>query len=213
LSKSTLLRVGGFIGSAAVTAGLVGAAVTGTGAYFSDAKSGTITGTMGSIAIAGSNGSANDLGITFDKMLPGEAQSKTITFQNTGSNNQDVWVVFDQDDLGDGNGTKGLNSLGTYGEVHVKANGTEIFGSANLNDRASTCAPGEGNPACNPLPHMLKLASNVPSQEGGSMEFTFKPGAKFKSYMNMPVLNLDYKLVATQVGISPDNDLNSVVVK
>jgi hypothetical protein len=203
VSKSSILRIGGFIGSAGVTAALVGAAVSGTGAYFSDTEQGSITGTMGSIQLQ-----SGDTQISFTKMLPGAAQSDTVTYRNNGANAQDVWVVFDEEALGDGSGTKGLNSLGTYGEVHVASNGTEIFGSKNLNDRASTCPPGEGDPACNPLPHMLKLVGDLQPGATGAMQFSFTPGAKFKNVQGAPILNLPYQLVATQPGIAPDNPLN-----
>ena len=199
-----MIRLAGFVGSVGVTAALVGAAATGTGAYFSDSKTGDIKATMGSIRIEGHDGSgANSIGIDFEKMLPGEAQSKTIRYQNTGQNNQDVWVVFDRAALGDGSGNVGVNSLGRFGEIHVKGNGVSVFDSANLNDRASTCPPGAGDPACNPLPEALKVANNLTPGQVGDWTFSFAPGAKFKGNQTMPVLNLPYTLVATQHGITP----------
>lgn len=215
MRKATLARVAGFTVALGATASLAGFAATGTGAYFSDAKSGNvIAGTMGSIAITGHGGDgANNLGITFTKMLPGEQQSKTVSFTNTGENNEDVWVVFDQAALGTHDGKTGLNSFGRYAEVHVSADGSEIFGSANLNDNASSCPPGSGPaPVCNPLPHMLKLEDNLTPTSSGTMTFAFTPGAAFKSVEDVALLNLPYTLVATQHGITPDNALNSTVV-
>ena len=217
MSKITgkVARVAGFTVALGATATLASFAATGTGAYFSDAKSGnTIAGTMGSIAITGHDGAGvNNLDINFANMLPGEPSSKTVSFTNTGNNPEDVWVVFDQADLGTHDGQTGLNSLGTFGEAHVASNGTEIFGSKNLNDNAASCPPGSGPPpVCNPLPHMLKLDDSLAPGSGGSMTFAFTPSAKFKNVENLQLLHLGYTLVATQHGITPDNSLNSTVV-
>jgi hypothetical protein len=216
VSRSTIVRIAGFIGSVGLTAGLVGAAVTGTGAYFSDAKSGNISGTMGSINVEGHDGSgADQLGMTFTDMLPGEAQTKTVRFANTGKNAQDVWVVFSQAALGDHNhstDTGLVNDRGTFAEIRVKSNGTEKFESANLNDDQLSCPPGSSDathPPCRELPHMLLLQEDLAPGAVGDFEFMFRPGAKFKGNANLPVLDLPYTLVATQHGIAPDDALNS----
>src|SRR4051794_2861233 len=134
MSKSTVARIAGFTVALGATATMVSFAATGTGAYFSDAKTGnSISGTMGSIKITGHDGTGtNNLDISFANMLPGDAQSQTVTFQNTGLNPQDVYVVFNQADLGTQDGQTGLNSLGSYAEVHVASAGSEIFESGNL---------------------------------------------------------------------------------
>lgn len=201
MNKSKTTRIAAFIGSVGASAALIGATVTGTGAYFQDSTAGnSITGTMGSIDIEG----VGDLDVVFQDMLPGETHSETVQYRNSGDNKQDVWLVFtNPTQVGDGTGTVGLNSLGTYGEIHVASNGSEKFGSANLNDRASTCPPGAGNPACNPLPMKIKLADNLAPGQQGDFTFGFKPSAKFKSVQNVQLLGLDYKLVATQHGIDP----------
>lgn len=152
MNKSTTLRIAGFVGGIAVTAGLVTAAAGGTGAYFQDSKSGNqITGTAATIRVDASGGTgANHLNIGFRNLLPGEAQSKQVSYKNTGSAPQDVWVVFDQDKIGDGHGTSGINSLGRYASVHVASNGIEKFGSNNLNDDQTTRPAGTAD--CAPLP-------------------------------------------------------------
>ena len=131
LLTSRKTKVVGFLGTVALTGGLVASAVAGTGAYFSDTKANNhITGTMGSIQIQGHDGSgANNLDSVFTNMLPGQSQSTTLRYSNTGANDEDVWIVFN-------NPTKlhALNQLGTYGEVHVASNGGEKFASQNLND-------------------------------------------------------------------------------
>src|SRR4051794_22508603 len=112
MSKTKIARIAGFTVALGATATLAGFAATGTGAYFSDAKTGnSITGTMGSIAITGHDGTGlNNLNISFANMLPGEQQSKTVGFTNTGNNPEDVYVVFDQTALGSHDALTGLNS-------------------------------------------------------------------------------------------------------
>jgi len=198
-------KVAGFLGTVAVTGGLLASAVVGTGAYFSDTKANNhITGTMGSIAVDGHDGSGvNNLDIVFTDMLPGEAHSQKLRYSNTGHNDQDVWVVFKGAGLGTGDGKTGINSLGTYGEVHVASNGTELFASQNLNDNGTTCPVGVGSPACMPLPGKIKLADALKPGDTGNFSFSFTPGAKFKSVQLAQLVNLDYDLVATQVGVQP----------
>ncbi len=199
-------KAAGFIGTVALTGGLLASAVVGTGAYFSDTKANNhITGTMGSIKVEGHDGSGtNKLDAVFADMLPGESKSATLRYSNTGANDQDVWIVFTNPaQIGNNTGKVGINSLGTYGEIHVSSNGTEKFGSANLNDNGSTCALGTGTPACNPLPSKIKLADALLPGHTGDFTFSFKPSSQFKNVQLAQLLNLDYDLVATQVGVQP----------
>jgi hypothetical protein len=201
MNKNKTARVAAFVGALGASAALIGASVAGTGAYFQGSSDQAhITGSFGSIKIEGVGG----LDVVFDKMLPGETRSKTVEYRNTGANDQDVWLVFTNPaQLGDGTADTGLNSLGTYGEVHISSNGTEKFGSANLNDDATSCPPGEGSPACNPLPVKIKLADNVTPDQHGVFTFAFKPSQQFTGHQGTQILGLDYKLVATQHGINP----------
>lgn len=205
--------------AAAGVAGIVLAANP-TGAFFSDSHDGSITGTIGSIQITPSGGSgAENMNFNFANMLPGEPQTATLTYENTGSNPEDVWVTFPN-----ATALSALNNLGTYGEIHVVSNGVERFASANLNDRASTC--GAFTPSgCWPLKDKIKLASNVAPGGRGQVKVTFayadklkgQPPAGTTAYFNAyPVSGqtttnaadgtgngLPYQLVATQVGQQP----------
>jgi len=194
-------KIVGFLGTVALTGGLVASAVAGTGAYFSDTKANNhITGTMGSIQIQGHDGSGtNNLDSVFTNMLPGQAQSTTLRYSNTGANDEDVWIVFS-------NATKlhALNQLGTYGEVHVASNGGERFASKNLNDAYPCGTPGNaGVPDICALPDKIKVADALQPGHTGDFSFSFKPSEKFKDVQNAQLLDLDYDLVATQVGVQP----------
>ena len=224
MSKKQFFKVTGFIGTLAAGTALVASAATGTGAYFTDSVSGTMSGTMGSISIrSGDGGGANAATtIRFTKMLPGETGTKTVAFTNNGQNPQDVWVVFPQSALGDFNhdtphkGTdepSGINDFGTYATIQIKSGSSTVFYSNNLNDDPNSCPDGTADPvikrACHALPTMVKLADNLAPRASGDMEFAFTPDAKFQDNQTLPVLSLPYKLVATQHGISPDSALSA----
>jgi hypothetical protein len=137
-------------------------------------------------------------------MLPGELQTKTANYQNTGANNEDVWLVFP-----DVAALHGINQLGTFGEAHVASNGTEIFASNNLNDNTSSCPPGSSNPAagqgaCNALPKQIKLADNVTPGTVGAFSFSFAYASKMSNpaFEGQPFngVGLPYQIVATPHG-------------
>ena len=204
------------------------AAITSTtGAYFSDSKSGTVSGSIGSIKITGSGGSgANGLDLAFTNMLPGEPQTVTATFQNTGLNAQDVWVTFPN-----ATALSALNNLGNYGNIQVNANSTDVFDSLNLSDHVLTCPPGSSDLAhmphpqnpCKALPNKIKLFSNVAPGSTGQVSITFNyvsymstQSPLFTAFNTYPVSDqitvnagdgtgsgLPYQLVATQVGQTP----------
>jgi hypothetical protein len=123
-------RIGVFVGALAGTVGLVTAASGATGAYFNDSQNGTVTGTVGSIKVSTAGGSGNN-GLDFDfaNMLPGDFQTSTVHYTNTGANTEDVYLVFDQ-----AAALHSVNDLGTYGEAKIGSNGATVFSSANLND-------------------------------------------------------------------------------
>ena len=198
-------------------AGLVVAATGATGAYFTDTHQGTISGNIGSIKVTPSGGSgADNMDFAFSNMLPGEPQTATVHFQNTGANSEDVWLVFNN-----ATALSALNNLGTYGEVHV-SNGNALFDSANLNDNSGSC--GAFSPAgCWPLPSQIKVASNLGPTASGHASFTFDYAGKLKNpaaegapFNIYPIpgqftvnaadgtgAGLPYEIVATQVGQTP----------
>ena len=202
-------KVAGFIGTVALTGGLLASAVVGTGAYFSDTKANNhITGTMGSIKVEGHDGTGtNNLDAVFTDMLPGETKTAKWRYSNTGKNAQDVWVVFEDEGLvgTSATGKHGINDLGTYAEVHVASNGTEQFASQNLTDKYPSGTPGSnGAPTLYPLPKMIKVADALAPGHTGDWSFSFKPASKILNDAQLDQwLGLDYDLVATQVGVTP----------
>lgn len=219
MQKSKALRLGGFTASIVAAVAMIAVSVEATGAYFSNSKSGTISGSTAVLTVNTNGGSGTDgLDLAFTNMLPGVPQSVTANFSNSGTVPQDVWIVFPN-----ASALSALNDLGTYGVVNVATNtDSSIFSSSNLNDHA-TCPPGAGPPpVCAALPNEIKLASNVAPGAGGNVTFTFNYASKlhggatsapFNSYPDPTATThnaadgsgsgLPYQIVATQVGIAP----------
>lgn len=189
-------------------AGLVAVASGATGAYFSDTKDGTVTGTIGSVKV-----DTSDLTLHFTNLMPGEPQTVALNYANAGTGNQDIWMVFPQPDA-----LHAINDLGTYGQATIQdSNSGVVFFSDNLNDR-----PNNGT---TPIPRTVKLVGNLPAGGNGTMSFTFMYAGKLTiggggvwnpyplkalSYytptpgIELGSLNgLPYQIVATQVGQTP----------
>ncbi len=160
------------IAAAAVASGLAIMASGSTGAYFSESQTGGITGTVGAVHL-----STSSTTFTWNNLMPGEPQSASVDFRNTGTGPQDFYLVFPN-----ATALSALNSLGTYGEVHISVNGNEIFGSANLNDGYPCGTPGNpGVATLCPVPQQLLLASNVPTNVLNSFKFQFNYAGKLGS--------------------------------
>jgi predicted ribosomally synthesized peptide with SipW-like signal peptide len=208
------------VASVALLGGAAWLAAGSTGAYFSDTKTGSVSGNIGSIHVTtwgGGGTSGNDL--TFTNMLPGALQTVTINYTNTGANAQDLYIVFPN-----ATALSALNDLGHYGEAHLSANGTALFDSSNLSDHTDSCGPLSPS-GCWPLKSQYLAASNVAPGQSGSVSFSFAYGPKLQSqpavgstapWNSYPVptqfttkasdgtgAGLPYEIVATQPGITP----------
>jgi hypothetical protein len=133
-----------------------------TSAYFEDVKQGGATGTVGQVKISTEGGNAvDDPTFTWNDMLPGQPRSLTIKYTNTGTVHEDVYLTFPN-----ATALSALNSLGTYGEVHVSVNGDEIYSNSNLNDKPNNGTTG--------LPAQLKLQEHLAVGHTGKVTFTFQ---------------------------------------
>jgi hypothetical protein len=223
LRRSTKIKIAGMTASAAIVLGLAATASGATGAFFSDAHSGTITGSLGTISVAVNGGNAgSDTNFQFTDMLPAVPQTIEVNFGNTGINAEDVWVVFPN-----AIALSALNDLGHYGQLHITSNGADIFDSVNLNDHSTTCpASTPANPTdCKPLPSQLELIGSLAPGASTSMKFEFNysallggsghsaGGGTFNLYPTTTQTTgaagsptnagLPYQIVATQVGFAP----------
>ena len=203
-------------GGVAVALTMALAALGPTGAYFTDTEQGNITGNLGSIEVT-----SEKTELAYTNLLPGEPQTVTADFTNTGVNNQDVWVVFNNEKA-----LHALNNLGKYGNFKVVSSGTEIFASTNLQDgewrATNSCGDffEQANRGCWPLREAYKLVSGLGSGASADVSFTFAYGAAMTSgagaWNQYPVqyhggeefpaaegYGLPYQIVATQVGHAP----------
>ena len=202
-------------GSITVAGGLIASASGATGAFFSDTKNGTITGTLGTVKVQTSGGSGTDgLDFAFSNLMPGVAQTANVHYKNTGVGNQDIYLVFPN-----ATALSALNELGAFGEVHIGSNGTEIFADANLNDKPNNNTVG--------VPRQIRVGSNLAPGAEGDATFSFNYASKlgtgshssgggvFNTYPAPDGLQtttvpadghgsgLPYQIVAVQVGQTP----------
>ena len=223
MARSRKFFTAGAVGVAAIA---LAASTSVTGAYFSDSKSGEITGTVGTLTVStlGSFGEgANKLNFKFQNLVPGVAQTAVIKFENTGSVPQDVSLNFPNRSA-----LHAFNNKGRYASVKiVDGTGSVLFESTNLNDgrrlseTGNTC--GTFSPTvglfdrlnCWPLPENLKVASNVAPNASGQVSFIFNypvektdQNSVFNAYPVAEAFGLDradsgeglpFKVVADQV--------------
>jgi hypothetical protein len=221
MSKSLKIKAVSLAASVALLGGTAFLASGATGAYFSDMHPGNISGTIGNIHVSpfgGSGSTGTDL--TFSNLLPGVPQTVKLNYKNTGSDPQDVYIVFTN-----ATALGALNDLGHYGEAHLSANGTALFDSTNLKDTAGSC--GAFSPSgCWPLKKQYLLASNLAPGAVGNVSFSFNypgkmtgqgPAGFAPAWNTYPAADgqavvdpadgtgsgLPYEIVATQHGITP----------
>lgn len=174
MQKRKVARVAGFIASAGLTVGLIGAAGAATGAYFQDAESGTIRGTVGTIQI--DNQTSTNL--RFEKLLPGESATRGATFVNNGNREQDVYL-----DLG---GVRGYTDKQVTDALNALA--------FTVNDELVTSTQ----------PVLLAEGVTPGGTVGFELTITVPAGLTWEQVApHLTTLNsavLDYQVVATQPG-------------
>jgi hypothetical protein len=230
MRKSKAVRVVGFVGALGASAALVGFAATGTGAYFTDSKPGSINASTGSVKLTVTPADGK---LYFTDLLPGDYKDQTIDYVAGGTGSEDIWMVLPSDgsaealvgqkDDGSGGG------LGRYGHFAVTAPGGS-FTSYNLANRPPSDAQGavcsiDGNghggsnqvaadrsdyslPYCAPA-NVILLQSGLTSGQGGRATVTFGYTPLLRGPQSGPLSQVAaYKIVATQHGIRPDNTNN-----
>ena len=202
---------------------LISTLVASTGAYFTDAKPGAITGDLGTVKVAIS-GEA----ITFANLLPGEDQTATVNVVNTGTGNEDMWLVFDNDNLA----WSAVNNLGAYGIFTV--NGVVYDNLSNQYAAGSGPAPvistdptsgcyNVPRPNIAYLPHAIKLGTWTPGQAATfNISFHFNAcmtgpnvdgvslwgAAASTGFPAIPPAPLNFKIAAFQPNVLPTDQMN-----
>ena len=216
--KRKLPRVLALVGSLAIAASLISIAVAGTGAYFTASQPGSISGNLGTVAVAISGQNIN-----FANLMPGETQTQTVNVQNTGTGNEDIYLAFDNSNLA----WSAVNDLGQFGKFTI--NGVVYD---NLNNKYPDGTPGSGNMsgscssiprnAINYLPHVIQLGTLTPTQVWSfDVSFQLNPcktdgqgAALWSSIANdfSPLLTgplpLNFVVAAFQPGVDPTDQFN-----
>jgi hypothetical protein len=218
MARSRKLLTVGALGAATVA--LV-ASTTVTGAYFTDSHNGSMKASTGSVLV----NPTSSLNLNFTDLLPGEFQTKTVTYTASGSGVEDIWLVFDdvavEANFLSGAPRLGAAPLGGYGHFAL-ASDAGSFTSWNLASGASPCytdANGHGgtnvegtkaNPVdfC-PVPKAILLSNNLSFGDTGHADITFGFTKRLTGPQSGPLGEIaPYKIVATQDGILP-TDLNN----
>ncbi len=224
MSKKQFLKVTGFLGTLAAGTALVATAATGTGAWFTDSESGTITAQAGHL-----NLSTSDTTFDFRDIMPGQDKTKTIGYDvDVSGGKVDVWLTFDptSEAYARFTGFGGQNGyadggIGRYGHFEVASGSSTFFNSYNLKnapDGTSGCADnakGWGSSAqatsetdtsmgyCG-VPKQILVASNLGNGAHGTVDLVFGLTGKQTQQGQLQVDHLPFKLVATQAGHAPD---------
>ena len=157
MSKKQFLKVTGFIGTLAAGTALVASAATGTGAWFTDSQSGSLTAQAGNLDLTTHDSTTLD----FRGIMPGEDRDQTVHYTvDSSSGPMDVWLKFDTSTAkysqftgfsdpdgvdGEKHGQNGYDDggLGRYGHFMVTSGSSVFFNSYNLKnapDGTSGCA-------------------------------------------------------------------------
>ena len=220
MNKNKTGRIVAFITALGASAALIGAAAQTTGAYFTDSKSGNIGASFGKVAL----NRVGSFDASFADLRPGEYQDQTITYNtNTGTGDQDIWLVFDQTDAA----YQAINTVGGYGHFAVSDNaGDNLFSGWNLKllNGTSPCADSDGHAnqperpgvwkytAEDPtstlcgIPGAIKLQSDVPANSERHFTMTF--GVTPRATAPWASFSIPFKVVATQPDIRPDSPFN-----
>lgn len=227
MNKGKAARVAGFIGALCATGALVATAVEGTGAYFTDAASGSIAANSGSLTL-----SANNTALDFKNLMPGTDQTQNVNYRVKASSGKiDLWLVFDNtsDGYGHFTGTKDTpygtdhytgGGMGRFGHFAVGSTPTSgaqnlAFSSYNLqydpNQACTNATTGRGTEADSPgslecgAPAAIQLATNLASGATGTVDVTYGLTGK-QTQQNQTEWTVGYQIVATQAGQSPVNN-------
>jgi hypothetical protein len=224
MTKRKFTRTAALATTIVATAALLSGVVATTGAYFTDAKPGAVAANFGKVevAVAGEY-------INFANLLPGEVQTQTVTVQNTGTGNEDIWLAFDNANLG----WSMVNDLGQYGKFVIagktydnlsnKYNSTTGVPGAPIagSFMSGSCSTVNRVPV-NYLPSRILLATLTPGQvwtfdvsfniiacksTGGGGDLWSSVANDFTPLITGPT-PLNFKIAAFQPGVSPTDPFN-----
>jgi hypothetical protein len=232
MRKANAIRIAGFVGALGASALLIGAAVQGTGAYFTDSHTGEIDASTGDVNVSISPADGK---LSFANLLPGDYKDVNLGYTAHGTAAEDIWLVFptngDAEAFVGAAGDTAGGGLGRYGHFALTSTGGAHFTSYNLNNPGTGIHDGDLCPTntngwggsndqptspsdtttaafCAPRNAIL-LDSGLTNGQGGTATFTFGFTPLQTAPQDAPSNKVvSYKIVATQAGIRPDNPFN-----
>lgn len=151
MQGKTLAKLAGFGIAAACTAGLIGFAANGTGAYFTGSAPGSFNVSTGTIEV---HGTTQLSGLDFTNLEPGIYRTQTVTYNTTATGSEDVYLELPNDPALTGVSAPGPAPLGRYGHFAVTSTagtfssfnlaGDPNFGTANQDTTDCVVDPNTG---------------------------------------------------------------------
>ena len=223
MSKRKFARFGAIAGTSVAAMALISALVVGTGAYFTDSHGGgAVNATEGNVALKVNGSTGNAPTIDWAGILPGDTMTTTVSVQNTGSGNEDVYLVFDNSNLG----WSAVNALGAYGAFTIDGTiydnlnnryawGTDSSGQVISTTPASGCYNVPRPAQIKFLPHYIKIASALTTTASKSFDITFMlhpcttgPNVLGAGAFDSGNSSLKFSVVAFQAGVDPTSQYN-----
>ena len=226
MPKRKFARIAAVATTVVATAALLSGIVATTGAYFTDSKPGAVAANFGNVAVAvaGEN-------INFANLMPGEVQTQTVTVQNTGTGNQDIWLAFDNTNFG----WSMVNDLGQYGKFVINGKTydnlsnktgnttTGVAGAPLAQMMTGSCSTVNRVPT-NYLPSRILLGTLASGQiwtfnvsfniiacksTGGGGDLWSSVANDFSPLVTGPT-PLNFKIAAFQPGVNPSDPFNGL---
>lgn len=224
MDKRRFARIGALATTAVATAALIGGVVATTGAYFTDSHGGgVVKATEGNVALKVNGSTGNAPTINFSGLLPGASVTSSVTVQNTGTGNEDIYLVFDNTN----GGWSAVNALGAYGAFTIDGTiydnlnnrypwGTDSSGQfINTKDPASGCYMVPRPAQIKFLPHYIKVAAGLTTTASKTFDITFalnpcmtSPNIDGAGAFDSGYSTLNFSVVAFQAGVDPTSSYN-----
>ena len=223
MPKRKFARIAALVTTAVVTVALIGSVVAMTGAYFTDTHSGgAVNATEGNVAVKINGSTGNAPVINFTHLMPGVPQTTSVNVQNTGSGNEDIYIVFDN---GNG-GWSAVNAMGAYGIFTIDGTiydnlnnryawGTDSSGQVISTNPASGCYNVPRPAQIKFLPHYIKVAAGLTPTASHPFDITFGihacttgPNIDGVGAFDSGYGTLNFSVVAFEAGIAPTDPYN-----
>ena len=223
MSKRRFVRFGAVMTTLVAAGALIASVVASSGAYFTDTHgSGAINATEGNVALKVNGSTGNAPTINWSDIMPGVTSTTTVSVQNTGTDNEDVYLVFDNSN----GGWSAVNALGAYGAFTIDGTiydnlnnryawGTDSSGQVISTNPASGCYNVPRPAQIKFLPHYIKVASALTTTASKSFDISFtlnpcttSPNSAGSGAFDSGNSLLNFSVVAFQAGVSPTDPYN-----